>query len=180
MQMLTPLDLPKPPETSVSTLEAALEIEPEDGRDALLHEVGEHARSGTDGVHAVGHAERDVEDAHFEHVAGLRAVDIDGAGQHVGSARRRFLHLVIDRAVLRQHLVSADAVGGEERRRIGVVERLLRHGVDAHGLARPDVQAGLGWLRAGRVRRAMLASKEPWPQRAARVEGPDEAECAWW
>src|ERR1043166_2395132 len=124
-----------------TTRNVAGRVELDDLRRRCGEQIGQHAGARTGIVDAVGHAQIELEDAHLQHVAGLGALDIDWAGEHVRAQAFDARHLGVDVDSILHRLVVRDAGGREERRRILLSEQaLVRDRVDLHGLPRPDLQ----------------------------------------
>ena len=86
-------------------------------------------------VHAVRHAEPEVEHAHLEHVAGCRTLDINGPREHMRARIFGALGLVVNIERIRQHFACRYAPSGEELDGIHVVDdALVRNRVDRHRL----------------------------------------------
>ncbi len=123
--------------------DVAGEVELDDLRRRRREEIAEHAGARPRIVDPIRHPQVELVDAHLEQVAGLGALHIDRAGQHMGAQALHPGDLGVDVLGVLQHLVRRDASGAEERR--GVVlghQALVRHRVDLHRLPRLDGERG--------------------------------------
>ena len=91
----------------------ALRIGLDDAGRGRLHQIGQDARAGAGVVDAVRHAEFEIEHADFERIAGLGALDIDRAGEHVHAEPLSAWHLGVDVFGVLQYLFGLDAGAAE-------------------------------------------------------------------
>ena len=115
-----------------------LAVEGDNFRSAVRIVVGQKSASGCKAIAGEGCVEVDLEDLHFEHVAGLSFGDVDGAGKDM-AARSLVLHLAVDVGVVGRDVGGGDAFLFQSLRGAAGGERL-----DMDGISRVNGEDGFG------------------------------------